>query len=81
MREVMLTTIDNPFDPFDQFDSWYNYDMDKGYSTCSYLSRVAFTSDSLSDAENNQAIEHAIDDIIMHDPYNAYKKVVRESED
>lgn len=81
MRQVMLSTADNPFDPFDQFDSWYNYDMDKGYSSCCYLSRVAFTSDSLSDAENTQEIEHAIDSIIANDPYNAYIKVVRDEDD
>lgn len=81
MRQVMLSTVDNPFDPFDQFDSWYNYDMDKGYSSCCYLSRVAFTSDSLSDAENTQEIEHAIDSIIANDPCNAYIKVVRDEDD
>lgn len=81
MRQVMLSTIDNPFDPFDQFDSWYNYDMDKGYSSCCYLSRVAFTSDSLSDVENMREIENAIDSIIRDDPYGAYIKVVRDVED
>lgn len=81
MRQVMLSTIDNPFDPFDQFDSWYNYDMDKGYSSCCYLSRVAFTSDSLSDVENMREIENAIDSIIKDDPYGAYIKVVRDVED
>ena len=81
MRQVMLSTIDNPFDPFDQFDSWYNYDMDKGYSSCCYLSRVAFTSDSLSDVENMREIENAIDSIIKNDPYGAYIKVVRDVED
>ena len=81
MRRVMLSTSDNPFDPFDQFDSWYNFDMDKGYSSCCYLSRVAFTSDSLSDAENNREIERAIDSIIANDPYGAYIKVVRDEDD
>ena len=52
MAQVMLTTIDNPYDPFDQFDEWYSYDMDAGYNTCAYLARVSFTSDSLSDKEN-----------------------------
>ena len=81
MKQAMLTTFDNPFDPFDQFDSWINFDMEKGYNSCAYLARIAFTSDSLSDAENEQEVERAIDEIIRYDFMNIYKKVVRDSED
>ena len=81
MKQTMLTTFDNPFDPFDQFDSWINFDMEKGYNSCAYLARIAFTSDSLSDAENEQEVERAIDEIIRYDFMNIYRKVVRESED
>ncbi len=75
--EVALTTIENPFDPIEQFDSWYRFDMDKGYSSCCYLSRIAKTSDQLSEEENMQEIERAIDEIILYDPLNIYKKVKR----
>ena len=78
MKQVMLTTIDNPFDPFDQFDSWINFDLEKGYNSCAYLARIAFTSDSLSDAENMKEVERAIDEIIRYDFMNIYKKVVRD---
>ena len=74
---TMLTTIDNPFDPFDQFDSWYQFDCDKGYNSCSYLSRIAHTSNQLSDAENEKEIERAIDEIIKYDFMNLYKKVTK----
>ena len=72
----MLTTSDNPYDPFEQFDAWYMYDMEKGYSTCSYLDRIARTSNQLSDEENEKEIERAIDEIIRFDFQNIYKKVV-----
>lgn len=75
--ECMLTTIDNPFDPFDQFDSWFQFDSDKGYNSCSYLARIARTSDQLSDDENNKEVERAIDEIIKYDFMNIYKKVKR----
>ena len=75
MAQVMLTTIDNPYDPFEEFDQWYSYDMDAGYNTCAYLARVSFTSDSLSDKENEQEIERAIDEIIKYDFMNIYIKV------
>ena len=81
MRVCMLTTVDNPYDPFDQFDSWYQFDMDKGYSSCSYLDRIARTSDQLTEKENNEEIEHAINEIIKYDFQNIYRKVVRETDD
>ena len=80
-NEFALTTIDNPFDPFTQFDSWYRFDMDKGYSSCSYLDRIAKTSDQLTEEENMQEIERAIDEIILYDPLNIYKKVKRTVDD
>ena len=72
----MLTTFDNPFDPFEQFDSWYQFDLDKGYSSCSYLDRIARTSDQLTEEENDREIERAIDEIIKYDFRNIYKKVI-----
>lgn len=74
-QRFMLTTIDNPFNPFEDFDSWLQFDIEKGYYSCSYLARIAKTSDQLSDYENNLEIERAIDEIIAIDPFNLYKKV------
>jgi hypothetical protein len=71
----MLTTVDNPFDPFKQFTSWFLFDVEKGYNTCSYLGRIAYTSDQLSEDENNLEVERAIDEIIQYDFRNIYKKV------
>lgn len=73
----MLTTSDNPYDPFEQFQSWFLFDVEKGYNSCSYLGRIARISDQLSDEENNVIIEQAIDEIIKYDFRNIYKKVKR----
>lgn len=75
MAKCALTTNDNPYDPFTQFDSWYMFDMDKGYNSCAYLARIARTSDQLTDEENDREIERAIDEIIKYDFMNIYKKV------
>ena len=72
---IAITTLDNPFDPIDEFDNWYRFDTDKGYNTCAYLDRIALTSDSLSEQENLNEIERAIDEIIKFDFENKYKKV------
>ena len=74
-KQVMLTTIDNPFDPVEQFDSWFLLDVEKGYNSCDYLGRIAKTSEQLSDDENNKEIERAIDEIIKYDFTNTFKKV------
>lgn len=73
--KVMLTTIDNPFDPFDDFSSWFLYDVEKGYNTCSYLARIAKTSDQFTEKENDEEIERAIDEIIEYDFMHIYVKV------
>ena len=71
----MLTTFDNPYDPFEQFSSWFLFDVEKGYDSCAYLGRIARTSEQLSDDENDLEIERAIDEIIKYDFRNIYKKV------
>ena len=68
----MLTTFDNPYNPFTQFDQWFLFDTEKGYNTCDYLGRVTKTSDEFTDEEYSQAIEAAIDEIIKYDFMNIY---------
>lgn len=75
MVEYALTTVDNPYDPFEDFDNWYRFDMDKGYNSCAYLDRIAMTSDAFSDAENSEEIGRAIDEIIKYDFQNLYRKI------
>jgi hypothetical protein len=77
----MLTTFDNPYNPFEQFTSWFLFDVEKGYNTCSYLGRIARTSDQLSEEENELEIERAIDEIIKYDFRNIYKKVTMQTVD
>ena len=73
----MLSTIDNPHDPFDNFTSWYMYDVEAGYNSCAYLARIAKTSEQFTDTENDEEIERAIDEIIQYDFRNIYVKVKR----
>ena len=79
MSKVMLTTFDNPFDPFEQFASWLMFDVEKGYNSCEYLGRIARTSDQLSEEENEVETERAIDEIIKYDFRNIYKKVKKQN--
>ena len=74
-NRVAITTIDNPFNPFNQFVDWFMFDALKGYNSCGLLARIAKTSDSLTDSENDRVVEEAIDEIIKYDFQNIYKKV------
>lgn len=78
-QKSALTTFDNPFDPFEEFASWFLFDEEKGYHSSAYLARIARTSDQLSEEENNREIERAIDEIIRYDFLNRYKKVKRQA--
>ena len=65
-HDCMLSTIDNPFDPYDeaQYQDWKRYDEDHGYYCESLLGRVVQSSESISDEDNAAAIEEAIDAIV-----------------
>lgn len=76
--QCALTTFDNPFDPFEQFTSWFMFDVEKGYNCCSLLDRIANVTDEMSEKEANAEIERAIDEIIKYDFTNKFKKVKKE---
>ena len=78
-QDVMLTTIDNPFDPFEQFTSWFMFDVEKGYYSCSYLARIANISEEMSDEEVNEEINRAIDEILRYNPLPIYIKAKRKA--
>lgn len=80
VKEVMLTTFDNPFDPFSDFTSWFLYDVEKGYNSCSILARIDKSTDDMSDEERMIEMERAIDEIIKNDFQNIYRKVPERGE-
>lgn len=73
--DVLITTVDNPFDPFNDFDNWYRFDVDHGYYTWSKVCRLADYKDSNSEQENDRAFEAAIDRLVEIDFLNLFKKV------
>ena len=77
--EYRLTTIDNPYNPFTQLESWFLYDVEKGYNTCGYLARITDTlPDELEDDPDNIIkTNKAIDEIIKNDFRNIYVRVKR----
>ena len=71
----MLSTIDNPFNPFEDYSSWLMFDKEKGYDSAERLMRIAKVTDDMTQKEENEEIERAIDEIIKYDILNVYIKV------
>ena len=78
MRAVALTTTTNPFDPFDDFNNWYREDELQGTKCCEYIANLANWKENMSNEEKMMETERVIDEIIAADPFDRYKKVVRE---
>lgn len=77
---IWITTPDNPFDPFTDFDNWYKYDESKGYCTSGYLARYFDSDESdLGDAEYEDQLAKAIEIILKNDFMGQYFKVTREN--
>lgn len=79
-EDVMLSTIDNPWNPFTHWDEWREYDESSGYFTLALLGRVVVTSDEMSEADQDVAISDAIDEIVKENVSGVHVKVSRDSE-
>lgn len=78
MRQVMLSTVDNPFDPFTEFGSWDTWDRQAGYCCTAFLARVVKTSEELSEGDQMLAVERGIDEIVKYDELEVYIKLERD---
>ena len=78
MKQTTITTIDNPFNPFDESDSWLMFDIEKGYYTNSKLARLTHLRDDMTEQEEMEEIERAVDRLIEIDPLDIYIKVTKE---
>lgn len=54
-EDYMLTTRDNPYNPFEQWDQWVAFDEKMEYFTCGLLAR--FSKDSSEEHENIRKME------------------------
>ena len=75
MDDTMLTTVDNPFSPHTQFREWYTYDVNKGYNTLGLLARIVKSSPNLSEADQDLAIQDAMDEIVEENVLGVHRKV------
>ena len=76
MEDAMLTTFDNTFNPFTEFERWWKEDLRLGHDCCGTLAREAMTSTVFSDEKNEQIIQEAMENIVSNEPliYKIVKK-------
>lgn len=76
----MLTTIDNKFDPFTQFDDWLGYDNSRGYNTVCVLAAEAHTSSDMPEIDYVEEVNRAVKEIARLNVLGIYKIVEKEVE-
>lgn len=77
-EEQMLSTLDNPYNPFTHFELWNQYDQEKGYNTLAYLGRIVDYTDCVTEEQKREARELAIEQIITIDPLQIYCRVSKD---
>ncbi len=74
-EEYMLSTIDNPWNPFTNFTDWFSFDTLRGYNCCGRLAVYSNSSTEMSEDDMNEEDQRAIDRVIAEDPFGIYCKV------
>lgn len=79
-KELMLQTVDNPYDPFTQFDEWYHFDTEeKQHYTYQYLDRIVELSPNMTPLERENAYDKAMKEIVSYNP-ELYRLVSKDVE-
>ena len=78
---TMLTTVDNPYSPFDEWDAWFQFDLAAGYNTPGLLARIAKMSHEISEKDLDLAIMSAIDEIVRENVSGVHRKISKDVED
>ena len=77
-KPVMLSTVDNPYNPHTQFDEWMRWDTNAGYHSAGFIARIILTSDDLSEADQIEAYEAAVREIVEENVYGVHIAVTED---
>ena len=75
--ECAITTMDNPYNPFEQFALWDLFDKEKGYYSNQKVARLVRFTEDMTEKEMLEEYERAIDQLISLDFTNTFIKVYR----
>lgn len=77
-NDFMLTTFDNPFNPFTDFIRWWKQDLILGHDCCGLLARETNASSISSENLNDMFVVSAMKRIVEDDP--TIYKIVHQSD-
>lgn len=75
MAQCLLTTIDNEYNPFTQWDQWYEFDTRMGYNTCALLGYFSYATSDLDEEDYEIETNNAIDRVLAFNPFGRHMKV------
>jgi hypothetical protein len=58
--EYLLTTVDNPYNPFTEWTQWYYQDIRLGHDTAGLLARFSTSSEIINDKANQAAMRDVV---------------------
>lgn len=76
-HECALTTVDNPYDPFTEWNEWFAWDFNAKYHSPSLLARLLITSSDLSEADQRLDLENVVNKIVIENWYGVHRKLLR----
>ena len=77
-KQCMLTTLDNPYNPFVDFSSWYMFDCEQEHNTSSRLARIVNIDSEMTQKERDEEIDRAMDFIVTYDLEGIFVKGTEE---
>lgn len=80
-NNCMLTTFDNPYNPFVDFSSWYMFDCENDHNTCGRLARLLNVDNEMTEKEVDEERIRAIDFMLKYDFEGIYFKGTEEEID
>ncbi len=69
MEDFLITTKDNPYNPYTEFDQWLNWDTLHGYNTLGRLDIYNASSTELSDEDEIRLYNEAVESLIFDQNY------------
>lgn len=64
IKEFLITTIDNPYNPFSEYEDWLRFDEENGYNTQNYVARVLQVKDLDDSLSEDEKLDIALESIL-----------------